>query len=174
MKDLRNTGEYHKADPGWRRRMQVLLAVVVAAGIALLAFLQLWLARIARAGSVDGQRALHQGLGAVCLVLGLVAVAAVSGTLAAGVAYFVMLSAITQDSDSTAAPIISAQLAVEPPKSRVFVDGKPTIVTDGSVTLTGNPGARFTVLVELDGKQKSTDVQLGGNGKPEPGRVGLK
>ena len=75
MMDHRNTGEYHKADPGWRRRMQVLLAVVVAAGIALLVFLQLWLARIARVGSIDGQRALHQGLGAVCLALGLVAVA---------------------------------------------------------------------------------------------------
>jgi serine/threonine protein kinase len=112
--------------------------------------------------------------------LGLVAVAALSGTLAAGLAYFAMRSAITQDSDSTAAlvgaanaPPVSGSLAVEPRDARVFVDGKPAVVSNGSLTLTGKPGSRFTVSVEHGGKKKSTDVQLGGNGKPEPGRVGL-
>ena len=52
------------------------------------------------------------------------------------------------------------------------IDGKPAVVTSGSLTLTGKPGSRFTVRVEHGGKQKSTAVQLSGNGKPEPGRVG--
>ena len=73
MKDHRNTGEYHKADPAWRRRMQVLLVLAAVAGIGLLAFLQFWLARIARSGAEGMERSLHSGLGALCLLLGLVA-----------------------------------------------------------------------------------------------------
>jgi hypothetical protein len=93
-----------------------------------------------------------------------------------------MRSAITQGSDSTAALVpagadvlpVSASLAVEPREARVSVDGRPAIVANGGVTLTGKPGARFTVTVEHGGMQKSTDVQLDGNGKPEPGRVSVK
>ena len=73
MKDHRNTGEYHKADPGYRRRMQAVLALSVVFGLALLAFLHLWLGRIAHASAEDAQRALHQGLGALSLLLGLAA-----------------------------------------------------------------------------------------------------
>ena len=75
MTDHRNSGEYHKADPGFRRRMQAVLAALVVAGIGLLAFLQWWQARIAR-GGVDGMlRSLHSGLGIACILLGLVAAA---------------------------------------------------------------------------------------------------
>jgi hypothetical protein len=73
MKDQRNTGEYHKADPAWRRRMQVLLVSCAVVGIGLLAFLQWWLARIARSGADGMERSLHSGLGVLCLLLGLVA-----------------------------------------------------------------------------------------------------
>jgi hypothetical protein len=71
MKDQRNTGEYHKADPAWRRRMQVLLVLSLAAGLGLLGLLHWWLARNAHAP--DPMRSLYIGLGAVCLLLGLVA-----------------------------------------------------------------------------------------------------
>lgn len=73
MKDQRNSGEFHKADPAWRRRMQMLIVVLVVAGIGLLGFLQWWQRRIAGMG-VDGmQRALQSTLGLCSLVLGLVA-----------------------------------------------------------------------------------------------------
>ena len=75
MTDQRNSGEYHKADPGWRRRMQALLALLVVAGVGLLAFLQWWQARIARSGADGMVRALHSGLGVLCIVLGIVAAA---------------------------------------------------------------------------------------------------
>jgi hypothetical protein len=75
MKDLRNSGEYHKADPGWRRRMQALLVALVLVGIGLLAFLQWWQARIARGGIEAMERGLHTGLAIVCLMLGLAAAA---------------------------------------------------------------------------------------------------
>jgi hypothetical protein len=74
MTDHRNSGEFHKADPGWRRRMQVLLAVVVLVGVALLVGMQLWLARLAGAGVEATQHALYQGLGALCLLLGITGV----------------------------------------------------------------------------------------------------
>ena len=73
MQEHRNSGEYHKADPGWRRRMQLVLAVIVVAGLALLASLHLWLARMARGGVEQMQQALYQGLGALCVALGLTA-----------------------------------------------------------------------------------------------------
>jgi hypothetical protein len=75
MKDHRNSGEYHKADPGWRRRMQVLLVVLVLAGIGLLGFLQWWQARIARTGPEGMVHSLHTGLGVLCVLLGLAAAA---------------------------------------------------------------------------------------------------
>jgi hypothetical protein len=73
MTDHRNSGEYHKADPGWRRRMQGVLVALVVAGIALLAFLQWWQARLAGSGSEGAVRGLHWGLGILCIALGLVA-----------------------------------------------------------------------------------------------------
>jgi len=75
MTDQRNSGEYHKADPGWRRRMQAVLVALVVAGIGLLGFLQWWQARIARTGADGMVRALHSGLGVLCIALGLVAAA---------------------------------------------------------------------------------------------------
>jgi hypothetical protein len=72
MMEHRNTGEFHKADPAWRRRMQGLLVLSVLAGIALLGFLQWWLARSAHGGAEDMARALYTALGALCLLLGLV------------------------------------------------------------------------------------------------------
>jgi hypothetical protein len=72
MMEHRNTGEFHKADPAWRRRMQGLLVLSVIAGIALLGFLHWWLARSAHGGAEDMAHALYTALGALCLLLGLV------------------------------------------------------------------------------------------------------
>ena len=74
MTDQRNTGEYHKADPGRRRQMQVVLVLTLLLGLAGLAALHFWLqsmgARLS-AGDVFGfERSLHQVLGTLCLVLG--------------------------------------------------------------------------------------------------------
>ena len=71
MTDQRNTGEFHKADPGWRRSMQVVLALVAVAGIALLVLLQWWLARAAHAGAAENARALYTALAALCFGLAL-------------------------------------------------------------------------------------------------------
>ena len=74
MKDHRGSGEYHKADPAYRRRMQWLLAAVVVFGIAGLVLLQAWLksmgARMEQGDLFGFERSLHQVLGVLCIVLG--------------------------------------------------------------------------------------------------------
>jgi hypothetical protein len=75
MTDHRNTGEFHKADPAWRRRMQGVLAATVVFGIGGLVALQLWLrrmsARMSRGDLFGFEHSLHQVLGVLCLLLGL-------------------------------------------------------------------------------------------------------
>jgi hypothetical protein len=75
----RNTGEFHKADPTYRRRMQILLVLVLVLGAAGLAALHFWLGRMGTrisAGDVFGfERSLHLVLGGVCLLLGVTAAA---------------------------------------------------------------------------------------------------
>jgi serine/threonine protein kinase len=111
-------------------------------------------------------------------VLGLVAVALVSGGVAAGVAYYGMLSAITPESDSSAAlltvpPTTSAELVVEPADARVSIDGRALPVTNGRVPLAGKPGTRFRVVIEHGGRRKATEVELDESGNPEPRQVEL-
>ena len=74
MTDHRNSGEFHKADPAWRRRMQIVLGAAVVAGIGLLVLMQLWLARLAHGSAEQFQHSLHRGLGFLCLGLGLAGV----------------------------------------------------------------------------------------------------
>jgi hypothetical protein len=74
LKDQRNNGELHRADPAYRRFMQIVLVVTVVAGIALLAALHFWLqrmgARIAAGDLFGYERSLHQVLGGLCIALG--------------------------------------------------------------------------------------------------------
>jgi hypothetical protein len=53
--------------------MQLLVVASAIAGVGLLGFVQWWLARVARDGAEGMERALHSGLGVLCLLLGLVA-----------------------------------------------------------------------------------------------------
>ena len=75
MKDQRNNGEFHRADPAYRRLMLVVLAVTVLVGIAALAVLHAWLqrmgARVAAGDLLGYQRSLDQVLGVVCVALGI-------------------------------------------------------------------------------------------------------
>ena len=76
MKDQRNNGEFHRADPAWRRRMQVLLVAITIAGIAAVVALNLWLARMAShgpggPGAPDYQHSLYVLMSGLCLALGL-------------------------------------------------------------------------------------------------------
>ena len=79
-------GEFHRADPGYRRQMQVALAVTIVVGAAALVALQWWLGRLgARAGIGDldtYETWLHRLLARLCLVL-----AAASGAFALWLAF---------------------------------------------------------------------------------------
>ena len=69
-----NNGEFHRADPAYRRQMQVWLAITAVLGVLLLVGLQWWLRKIsANAGTGDPyfyQAWLHRLLAGLCLVLG--------------------------------------------------------------------------------------------------------
>ena len=77
MSEQRQNGEYHRADPVYRRQMQVVLALTTVVGIAALAALHLWLRKLgATAGSGDlftYANWLNRLLGGLCLVLGVTA-----------------------------------------------------------------------------------------------------
>jgi len=74
LTDQRNKGEFHRADPAYRRLMLGVLAVTVVVGIAALAALHFWLQRLGArvaAGDLFGyERSLHQVLGSLCIALG--------------------------------------------------------------------------------------------------------
>jgi len=76
LKDQRNNGEFHRADPGRRRHMQVLLVATVVVAVAALAGLHLWLSRLAAHASGDPgayHHALKLAMGGLCLVFALAA-----------------------------------------------------------------------------------------------------
>ena len=75
MTDQRNPGEFHKADPLWRRRMLQLLAATLAVGVGAQIGLHLWLVglneQLSHAEIPGLQRSLHRVLGALVLLLAL-------------------------------------------------------------------------------------------------------
>jgi hypothetical protein len=66
-------GEVHRADPAYRRQMQVVLVVTVVIGAAALFALQWWLRRLGAQAGTGGLLAydawLHRLLGGLCLSL---------------------------------------------------------------------------------------------------------
>jgi hypothetical protein len=76
-------GEFHRADPAYRRQVQVFLALTTVLGIVVLVALQLWLRKLganARLGDLGNYETwLHRLLAALCVVL---------GTAAAGFAFW--------------------------------------------------------------------------------------
>ena len=66
-------GDFHKADPAYRRQMMVLLAIVVVIGAAALVGLQFWLTKLgarANAGDLLGYETwLNRLLAGLCLLL---------------------------------------------------------------------------------------------------------
>ena len=68
-----NNGEFHRADPGYRRQMQVVLGITVVAGLALLAALHWWLQELgasASQGDLFGyEQWLNRLLAGLCLML---------------------------------------------------------------------------------------------------------
>jgi magnesium-transporting ATPase (P-type) len=76
LTEQRHKGEFHRADPAWRRTVIVLLLVTAALGIGALVGLQYWLAGIqAKSGGdpVAYQHALTHALAILCFVLAVVA-----------------------------------------------------------------------------------------------------
>ena len=69
-----NNGEFHRADPAYRRQMQVWLVLTTVLGLLLLLGLQWWLRKLgANAGTGDlsfYQAWLHRLLAGLCLMLG--------------------------------------------------------------------------------------------------------
>ena len=67
-------GEFHRADPGYRRQMQVFLVVTTVVGIAAVVGLQMWLRGLgahAQVGDLASYQAwLNRLLAALCLLLG--------------------------------------------------------------------------------------------------------
>ena len=75
MTEQRKNGEYHRADPAWRRKMQLFLGVSVVVGIAALVALQMWMSRSIGSDPEANQHVLSRVLAVVCLGLGLAALA---------------------------------------------------------------------------------------------------
>jgi hypothetical protein len=78
LKDLRNDGEFHRADPAWRRRMQGLLVVIALLGLAAVAALHLWLSKLhglSAGGLADHQVSLYRVMGGMCIAFGVAAAA---------------------------------------------------------------------------------------------------
>lgn len=77
MSEQRQNGEYHRADPVYRRQMQVFLALTIVVGIGALVALQFWLRKLgATAGQGDPfalANWLNRLLGGLCLLLGVTA-----------------------------------------------------------------------------------------------------
>jgi hypothetical protein len=75
MTEQRSNGEFHRADPAHRRKMQILLAVVVVLGLAALVAANLWLMHAGRHLTTVDQfvfrSALHTMVAVPSLLLGL-------------------------------------------------------------------------------------------------------
>lgn len=73
MRDQDRQGEFHRADPAYRRQMQLALGLTIFVGVLALVALQWWLARLgANAGAGDlgtYETWLHRLLAGLCLVL---------------------------------------------------------------------------------------------------------
>lgn len=84
-----SNGEFHRADPAYRRRMQIVLVATVVFGALAVVGLRLWLQKLgagARFGDLYTYEAwLHRLLGGLCLVL---------GTAAAGFAVWLRRTAL--------------------------------------------------------------------------------
>ena len=89
-----NNGEYHRADPAYRRQMQLFLALTVVGGLVAVFALQVWLRKLgahANAGELATYQAwLSRLLGALCLLL---------GTAAAGFALWLRRMALDSRSE---------------------------------------------------------------------------
>lgn len=87
-------GEFHRADPAYRRQMQVFLVITLLAGIAALVGLQLWLGKLganAQFGDLANYQSwLHWLLAGLCVVL---------GTAAAGFSYWLFRMATAAHSE---------------------------------------------------------------------------
>src|SRR5687768_3562640 len=73
MSDPTRNGEFHRADPAYRRQMKVVLALTVVVGLVAVVALHFWLAELATrvsSGGLFGYEAwLHRLLAGLCLVL---------------------------------------------------------------------------------------------------------
>ena len=117
MKEQRNSNEYHRADPGYRRRMQILLVVVLVVGGIGLFLLHRWLSgldSVVAGGDLFAyERSLHLALGGVSLLLGAAA--------AAFATWLFRLSALTRSSDAGRLP-----RCVPPPTCASATSPRPT------------------------------------------------
>ena len=73
MSGQTNQGEFHRADPAYRRQMKILLAVTVVIGLIFLVALHFWLGKLGEAAAHGElfvyERWLHRLLGGLCAML---------------------------------------------------------------------------------------------------------
>jgi hypothetical protein len=73
MSEPRNSGEFHRADPAYRRQMKLFLGALIVVGLVGLAALQLWLGKLAADignGDFSSYQAwLNRLLAGLCLML---------------------------------------------------------------------------------------------------------
>ena len=69
-----NNGEFHRADPAYRRLMLLLLVLTAVIGVIVLVALQWWLGRLGSSSTMGDlfvyETWLHRLLGGLCLILG--------------------------------------------------------------------------------------------------------
>jgi serine/threonine protein kinase len=139
-----------------RTGLWIVLGVVVlgAAGFGAMRF------------GVGGKRDRHAARSAA-------SVATVEGSTAppAGSASTAPAASVAPSASSSAAPAdkparFAAKVAIKPAHATVLVEGKPTKLVDGGITLEGEVGDQFTVTVKNGTASRTEKVMLGKEGKP--------
>lgn len=84
--------------------------------------------------------------------------------------------AVTPTSSSTlptVSPVttLTVKVPVSPEHATVTIGGKPQTLQEGALSLTGEPGESFQVVVEVDGQHRETQVTITRDGKALPPAV---
>ena len=81
--------------------------------------------------------------------------------------------AITAQPSAAPIPAKTATVAIEPATATVLVNGAREVLHDGKLTLTGEPGDSFAVVIEADGQKLERTVVLTKDGTANPARLAV-
>jgi hypothetical protein len=74
-------------------------------------------------------------------------------------------TAETEEKDP-APSVVHATIKISPPTAVVTVNGKPATVTDGAITIDGEPGDSFDIVAKAGDRQLAKQIVLRKDGKP--------